>query len=236
MKVSALLKKYTMVIALVVVFVFFTVLTGGKMVAAQNISNLLLQNAYVLIMACGMLLCILTGGNIDLSVGSVVCFVGGIGAVMGHEISHAFDSNGAKCDEKGNLNNWWKKEDFKAFKARTKAMVKEFDGFELPWGKVNGSFTVSENIADNGGMAVTLDLMKKTKNASYEEYFIQWAKVWSTKANPEYLQLLLTIDEHSPAMVRANMPPRNFEEWYKAFNVTNKDKMYLSPNKRVVIW
>lgn len=162
--------------------------------------------------------------------------LGGIGAVMGHEISHAFDSNGAKCDEKGNLNNWWKKEDFKSFKARTKAMIKEYDGYEMPWGKVNGSFTVSENIADNGGMAVTLDLMKKTKNASYEEYFIQWAKVWAMKANPEYLQLLLTIDEHSPAMLRANMTPRNFDEWYNTFNVTSKDKMYLAPNKRVVIW
>ncbi|MCR5456889.1 MAG: M13 family metallopeptidase [Clostridiales bacterium] len=162
--------------------------------------------------------------------------LGGIGAVMGHEISHAFDSNGAKCDEKGNLNNWWTKEDFKAFKASTKAMIKEYDGYELPWGKVNGTLTVSENIADNGGMAVTLDLMKKTKNASYEEYFTQWAKVWATKARPEYLQLLLTIDEHSPAMARANMTPRNFEEWYNAFNVTKKDKMYLAPNKRVVIW
>ena len=78
--------------------------------------------------------------------------------------------------------------------------------------------------------------MKKTKNASYEEYFTQWAKVWATKARPEYLQLLLTIDEHSPAMARANMTPRNFEEWYNAFNVTKKDKMYLAPNKRVVIW
>ena len=82
MKVSALLKKYTMVIALVVVFVFFTILTDGKMVAAQNISNLLLQNAYVLIMACGMLLCILTGGNVDLSIGSTLCLSAALAAKM----------------------------------------------------------------------------------------------------------------------------------------------------------
>ena len=82
MKVSVFLKKYTMVIALVVVFVFFTVLTGGKMIAAQNISNLLLQNAYVLIMACGMLLCILTGGNVDLSVGSTLCLTAATAAKL----------------------------------------------------------------------------------------------------------------------------------------------------------
>ena len=82
MKVSALLKKYTMVIALVVVFIFFTILTDGKMVAAQNISNLLLQNAYVLIMACGMLLCILTGGNVDLSIGSTLCLTAALAAKL----------------------------------------------------------------------------------------------------------------------------------------------------------
>ena len=88
MKVSALLKKYTMVIALVVVFVFFTVLTGGKMVAAQNISNLLLQNAYVLIMACGMLLCILTGGNVDLSIGSTLCLTAATAAkLLGSDVN-----------------------------------------------------------------------------------------------------------------------------------------------------
>lgn len=81
-RVSAILKKYTMVIALVVVFIFFTALTGGKMLYAQNISNLLLQNAYVLVMGCGMLLCILTGGNVDLSVGATLCLVGAIAAQL----------------------------------------------------------------------------------------------------------------------------------------------------------
>ncbi len=162
--------------------------------------------------------------------------LGGIGAVIGHEISHAFDSNGAKCDENGNINNWWTKEDTKRFNKKINAMVKQFDGIELPWGKVNGKFIVSENMADNGGMAVTLDIMSRTANASFEEYFTNWARVWCIKAKPEYLQLLLTIDVHGPAMLRANMPPRNFPEWYETFGVKRSDKMYIAPSKRVVIW
>lgn len=162
--------------------------------------------------------------------------LGGIGAVIGHEISHAFDNNGAKCDENGNLKNWWTKEDNKRFNQKTKEMIKQFDGIELPWGKVNGTLVVSENIADNGGMAVTLAIMKDTKGANYEEYFMNWARVWCVKAKDEYKKLLLTIDVHGPAYLRANIPPRNFSEWYETFNVTKKDKMYIAPNKRIVIW
>ena len=162
--------------------------------------------------------------------------LGGIGAVIGHEISHAFDSNGAKCDENGNINNWWTKEDMKRFNKKVNAMVKQFDGIELPWGKVNGKFIVSENMADNGGMAVTLEIMSKTEGANFEEYFANWAKVWCIKAKPEYLQLLLNLDVHGPNILRANMPPRNFPEWYETFNVKKTDKMYIAPSKRVVIW
>jgi putative endopeptidase len=162
--------------------------------------------------------------------------LGGIGAVIGHEISHAFDSNGAKCDENGNINNWWTSEDTKRFKKKINAMIREFDGIELPWGKVNGKFIVSENMADNGGMAVTLAIMAKTEGASYEEYFMNWARVWCVKAKPEYLQLLLTLDVHGPAVLRANMTPRNFDEWYNTFGVKRTDKMYLAPSKRVIIW
>ena len=104
--------------------------------------------------------------------------LGGIGAVIGHEISHAFDSNGAKCDENGNINDWWTEDDFKRFDEKVNQMIKQFDGIELPWGTVNGAFIVSENMADNGGMSVTLDIMSKTEGASYEEYFRNWAKVW----------------------------------------------------------
>ena len=162
--------------------------------------------------------------------------LGGIGAVIGHEISHAFDSNGAKCDENGNINNWWTKTDEKKFNKKINAMIKKFDGIELPWGKVNGKFIVSENMADNGGMAVTLAIMANMDNASYEEYFKNWARVWCMKAKPEFLQLLLTIDVHGPAVLRANMQPRNFPEWYETFGVKKSDKMYIAPAKRVVIW
>ncbi|MBQ3504218.1 MAG: M13 family metallopeptidase [Oscillospiraceae bacterium] len=162
--------------------------------------------------------------------------LGGIGAVIGHEISHAFDSNGAKCDELGNLNNWWTKADEKKFNKKVKAMIAQFDGIELPWGTVNGKFTVSENIADNGGMAVTLDIMSQTEGVSFEEYFSNWARVWCQKAKPEYQALLLQVDVHGPNCLRANMPPRNFPEWYAAFNVKKTDGMYLAPSKRVIIW
>ncbi|MCR5079239.1 MAG: M13 family metallopeptidase [Bacilli bacterium] len=162
--------------------------------------------------------------------------LGGIGAVIGHEISHAFDNNGAQFDENGNLKNWWTKEDFKKFAKKTKAMIDEFDGIELPWGKVNGKFVVSENIADNGGMGVTLEMMANYEEANYEEYFTNWAKVWCMKAKPQYLQLLISVDVHAPAILRANMQPRNFNAWYDTFKVTSKDKMYLKPNKRVSIW
>jgi len=162
--------------------------------------------------------------------------LGGIGAVIGHEISHAFDSNGAKCDELGNLNNWWTKADERKFDKKVKAMVKQFDGIELPWGTVNGKFTVSENIADNGGMAVTLDIMSNSEGVSFEEYFTNWARVWCQKAKPEYQALLLQVDVHGPNYLRANMPPRNFPEWYATFNVKKSDGMYLAPSKRVVIW
>ena len=162
--------------------------------------------------------------------------LGGIGAVIGHEISHAFDSNGAKCDELGNLNNWWTKTDERKFNKKVNAMIKQFDGIELPWGVCNGKFTVSENIADNGGMAVTLDIMSNSEGVSFEEYFANWARVWCQKAKPEYQALLLQVDVHGPCYLRANMPPRNFPEWYATFNVKKTDGMYLAPSKRVVIW
>lgn len=162
--------------------------------------------------------------------------LGGIGAVIGHEISHAFDSNGAKCDENGNINDWWTADDFKRFEEKVQQMIEQFDGIELPQGKVNGAFIVSENMADNGGMSVTLDIMANTPNSSYEEYFYNWAKIWCKKAKPEYLKMLLAIDVHGPSSLRANIPPRNFSEWYSTFDVKETDQMYIAPEKRIIIW
>ena len=162
--------------------------------------------------------------------------LGGIGAVIGHEISHAFDNNGANFDEKGNLKNWWTEEDFKAFKDLTKEMVVQFDGIEYHGGKVNGELVVSENIADNGGMGVTLEIMHTLADPDFRAYFMNWARVWCMKAKEEYIRLLLTNDVHSPNVLRANMPPRNFSEWYEAFGVTESDQMYIAPEKRISIW
>lgn len=162
--------------------------------------------------------------------------LGGIGAVIGHEISHAFDNNGANFDENGNLKNWWTEEDFAAFKELTKGMVEQFDGIEFHGGKVNGELVVSENIADNGGMGVTLEIMHGLENPDYQAYFINWARVWCRKAKEEYIQLLLSNDVHSPGELRANMTPRNFPEWYEAFGVTERDGMYIAPDKRISIW
>ena len=142
----------------------------------------------------------------------------------------------AKCDENGNINNWWTEDDFKRFEAKVNQMIEQFDGIELPWGKVNGAFIVSENMADNGGVAVALDIMGRTEGASYEEYFYNWARVWCQKAKPEFSQMLLAVDVHGPCMLRANIPPRNFDEWYTTFGVTENDKMYIAPEKRIVIW
>ena len=162
--------------------------------------------------------------------------LGGIGAVIGHEISHAFDNNGASFDENGNLAQWWTPEDFETFKGLTKGMIDQFDGIEIHGGKLSGELVVSENIADNGGMAVTLEIMKGIKGADYQSYFKNWARVWCRKAKPEFTNYLLQNDVHSPAELRANMQPRNFPEWYAAFDVKPTDAMYIPEDKRIIIW
>ena len=162
--------------------------------------------------------------------------LGGIGAVIGHEISHAFDNNGAHFDEHGNLANWWSESDFEAFKDLTQDMVEQFDGLPFHGGKVSGQLTVSENIADNGGMGVTLEIMSTLDNPNYQEYFKNWARVWCQKASEQYIMLLLNNDVHSPAVLRANMQPRNFQEWYDAFDIKESDQMYIAPEKRISIW
>lgn len=162
--------------------------------------------------------------------------LGGIGAVIGHEISHAFDNNGAQFDENGNLFNWWSERDYENFQKLTKDMIEQFDGIAYHGGKVNGELVVSENIADNGGMAVTIEIMHHIEGTSFKDYFENWARVWCMKAKEEYIAFLLTNDVHAPAKLRANIPPRNFAEWYETFGVSDKDEMYIAPEKRLIIW
>lgn len=161
---------------------------------------------------------------------------GGIGVVIGHEISHAFDNNGAQCDEDGNLNNWWKETDYEKFQSKTQEMIKQFDGLPIGEGKVNGTLVVSENIADLGGIAASLQTMERESQVDYQKFFVNYAKIWAQKARKEYEQLLLSIDVHAPTYWRTNMPPRNFEQWYQTFNVSSSDKMYLPEKERILIW
>ena len=161
---------------------------------------------------------------------------GGIGAVIAHEISHAFDNNGALFDEYGNLNNWWTKADLDHFKQLAQKMIAEFDGFPFAGQKVNGKLTVSENIADAGGLSCALAAAKEEKDFDAQRFFINWARIWRMKATEQYMQLLLSIDVHSPNKLRANVQAQNQDEFYQAFNVQVGDGMYLAPDKRVNIW
>lgn len=160
----------------------------------------------------------------------------GIGAVIAHEISHAFDNNGAHFDEYGNMNNWWTDKDLKAFEELTKKMIKQWDGIDYVGMKLNGELVVSENIADNGGMAVTIQIMHETPNTNFEEYFKNWARIWCQKAKLEYTQYLLQNDVHSPVKLRTNKQIQNFKEWYDTFNVKESDKLYLKEEDRIIIW
>lgn len=161
---------------------------------------------------------------------------GGIGAVIAHEISHAFDNNGAKFDEKGNMTNWWTKEDYAAFEQRTQAMIKEFDGIPYAGAKVNGKLVISENVADGGGLSCALSAAKEEPDLDLQAFFINWAKVWRLKATKAFNQLLLSIDVHAPGPLRANVQAQNMDEFYQAFNVTEQDGMWLAPEDRVNIW
>lgn len=161
---------------------------------------------------------------------------GGIGAVMAHEISHAFDPNGALFDENGSLHNWWTETDMKEFKKRSQAMIEEFDGLPFAGGKVNGKLVVTENVADDGGLSCALEAAKHTDDPDLKAFFVNWARVWRSKATKEYEQLLLSIDVHAPAKLRANVQVKNFDEFYETFRVQPGDGMYLKPEKRVQIW
>ena len=161
---------------------------------------------------------------------------GGIGCVMGHEISHAFDNNGAHFDEYGNMVNWWTKEDFTHFEKLTREMINEFDGIPFAGGKVNGKLVVSENIADNGGMSCSLEALKQSDSFNLKEFFINWATIWRMKASPAYEKMLLATDVHAPEMLRGNVQPQNFKDFYQAFDIHRGDGMWLDPDKRVQIW
>ncbi|MCH5357325.1 M13 family metallopeptidase [Limosilactobacillus reuteri] len=161
---------------------------------------------------------------------------GGIGAVIAHEISHAFDNNGSLFDEFGNLNNWWTDEDSAHFKQLAQKMIEEFEGIPFAGQKVNGKLTVSENIADAGGLSCALEAAKNEADFNAQEFFINWATIWRMKATEQYMQLLLSIDVHAPQKLRANIQAENLDDFYTAFDIKPGDEMYRAPEDRVHIW
>ncbi|OXA72372.1 endothelin-converting protein [Flavobacterium aquidurense] len=173
---------------------------------------------------------------------------GGIGAVIGHEISHGFDDSGARYNAEGNLVDWWTPEDLKQFTVLGTALADQYSALEpLPGIHVDGKFTLGENIGDLGGINAAYDglqlYLKAHGNPGLidgftpeQRFFISWATVWRTKTRDEALKNQVKTDPHSPGMYRAVVPIQNVDAFYDAFGIKKGDKMYVSPEKRVKIW
>ena len=175
---------------------------------------------------------------------------GGIGAVIGHEIGHGFDDQGAKYDGDGNLVDWWTDEDRAEFGSRTKALIEQYEAYtprDLSNGHhVNGAFTVGENIGDLGGLSIALlayQLALGGRQApvidglsGVQRVFFGWAQVWRTKSRQAEAIRRLAIDPHSPPEFRCNGVIRNIDAFYDAFGVAESDALYLAPARRVRIW
>lgn len=173
---------------------------------------------------------------------------GGIGAVIGHEVGHGFDDQGAQYDGAGNLNDWWTPDDKAAFEVKSKALIAQYDGFSprnLPDEKVNGALTVGENIGDLGGLTIGHKAYQISLGAPHDDdladlegskrLFTNWAYVWRTKRRTEQELQFLTIDPHSPPEFRANIV-RNLDEFHTAFGTRAGDGLWLDPSDRVRIW
>jgi putative endopeptidase len=172
---------------------------------------------------------------------------GGIGAVIGHEMSHGFDDSGSQYDKDGTLRNWWTKDDLAKFKARTELLVKQFDAYTiLDTLHVNGKLTLGENIGDLGGLNIAYDAFKMTKQGkskskidgftSDQRFFLSYGQVWRGSSLPETAANLIQTDPHSPAQYRVIGAPVNMDAWYKAFDVKPGDKLYKKPEDRIKIW
>jgi len=173
---------------------------------------------------------------------------GGIGAVIGHEISHAFDDSGSRFDADGNLVNWWTESDLEQFTIRGNALAAQYDSVEvLDSVFINGKFTLGENIGDLGGLLGAYDGLQRfyKENGRPEDidgftaeqrFFMSWATVWRTKQREESLRNQIKTDPHSPGRYRATEPLKNIDAFYEAFDIKEGDAMYLAPEKRVRIW
>lgn len=172
---------------------------------------------------------------------------GGIGAVIGHEMTHGFDDQGSQYSASGNLENWWTPEDARLFRERTNLIVEQYNQYTvLDSIKVNGRLTLGENIADLGGLSIAYEAFQKTKQAREgkkidgftpdQRFFLSWAQVWRNNILPESAAQLILTDSHAPGMHRANGPLVNMDAWYRAFDVKPGDRMYVAPEKRIRIW
>ena len=174
---------------------------------------------------------------------------GGIGAVIGHEIGHGFDDQGSKYDGDGALNNWWSDADREAFELRTKALIAQYDALspeEAPDVTVNGALTIGENIGDLGGLAIAYKAYKISLAGQIapeidgmsgdQRFFFAWAQVWRAKVRPEEMRRRIATDPHSPAEFRCNQILKNFTPFYEAFDVNEKDSLWLDQQSRVQIW
>lgn len=173
---------------------------------------------------------------------------GGIGAVIGHEISHSFDDSGARFDGDGNLNNWWTEEDLTKFTALGKKLANQYSEITvIDDVKINGEFTLGENIGDLGGLRAAFEglMISYEKNGKpgpidgftpEQRFFMSWATVWRIKSRDEALKNQIKTDPHSPGMYRAYVPLQNIQAFYDAFNITEGDRLYKKPEDRVAIW
>jgi len=172
---------------------------------------------------------------------------GGIGMVIGHEITHGFDDQGSQYDKDGNLKNWWTKEDSARFQARTKQVVKLYNGFTvLDTVHVNGELTTGENIADIGGLNIAYDAFKLTKEGQDttkidgftpdQRFFLSLGQITREKYQDKFALYLINVDPHSPNMYRVNGPVMNCDAFYKAFAIQPGDKMYVADSARIKIW
>ena len=163
---------------------------------------------------------------------------GGIGVVIGHEITHAFDSNGADYDENGDMHNWWTNADSKAFDKRIKAFEDQWNGLEIYGTKVNGKLTVTENVADAGGLSSTLQVLKTDMTKpNLKDYFENYANIWKQKASLQYNKYTMVQDVHAPNELRVNQQLKNLPEFYEAYpQIKEGDAMYLAPSKRISLW
>ncbi len=162
--------------------------------------------------------------------------LGGIGSVIGHEITHAFDTNGAEYDENGNHNNWWTQADRDAFTAKAEKVKEYYNNMEITNGVFqNGDLTITENIADMGAMACVLEIAGNDKKAILD-IFKSNANIWASNQTDQFRDYLLTTDVHSLNKIRVNAILPLFDQFYDVFGVTKNDAMYVAPKNRVQIW